>query len=205
MQVSEQRSSAARANGALSRGPKSPEGKTRSSQNAIKHGLLSSIVVLHNESQEAFDRAVQSYCDRFQPADEVERDMVEELVAASWRARRALAIETQMMDAGMDSLLNVPSELDRLTGAFSELAATPKLRTVHRYQVHLHGMKSRLLRDFITLRKNVPPAALPPDPEPEPLPAARTQAPISQIAQTNPKLLCPQQHHPTSGLCRRLP
>jgi hypothetical protein len=51
MIVSEKRIAANRANGALSRGPKTPEGKTRSARNATTHGLLAGIVAVRNETK----------------------------------------------------------------------------------------------------------------------------------------------------------
>jgi hypothetical protein len=164
MTVSEKRSAAARANGALSHGPKTPEGKARSSQNATKHGLLSQIVVLGNENLEGFEDITAAYCRRFQPADDVELGMVEEMVAAYWRLRRALAIEMGMMEAGMASRPAASSALDRITGAFSGLSDTPKLNTIHRYQTRLHQMHSRILRDYVLLRKMIPPVPIAPEP-----------------------------------------
>jgi hypothetical protein len=155
MIVSEKRIAANRANGALSHGPKTPEGKARSSRNAIKHGLLANIVTVRNENQEAFDGAVDAYAARLQPFDDLEYGMIEQMVAASWCLRRAVAIESHLLNQEMDARPNSPSAIDQLTAAFSELAGSSKLLTLHRYQTRHSLMHSRLLRDFIQLRKAV--------------------------------------------------
>ena len=54
--MSEKRIQAARANGAKSRGPITPEGKARSSRNATTHGLLSQYVVIPGEDPAGFQR-----------------------------------------------------------------------------------------------------------------------------------------------------
>ena len=87
-----------RANGARSRGPITPEGKERASTNALRHGLLAKCLVLENESNECFDDLVTQHIRRFAPADGVEFAMIEEMVAANWRMRRAWAIENRLMD-----------------------------------------------------------------------------------------------------------
>jgi hypothetical protein len=161
-----------RANGALSHGPTTPEGKARSSQNATRHGLLSQIVCLSNESKEAFEKVMDDYCQRLGPVDEVEKGLVEEMVAAAWRSRRAIAIETQMMDVAMESHPTATSEIDRLTSGFSDLSGNPKLNTLIRYQTRLHQRHSRLLRDFILLRKAIPPNSEGPCPSLIPVSAA---------------------------------
>ena len=53
----------------------------------------------------------------------------------------------------MESHPTAPSELDRTTSAFSDLASTPKMKLNHRYQVSFNSMHSRLLRELITLRR----------------------------------------------------
>jgi hypothetical protein len=88
---SEKKAAAARANGALSQGPVTPEGKARSSQNAITHGIFAQVVVLPGESEEAFLHTVRSYCDRFKPVDDVERDL-----AARGRSRHFPSCETEI-------------------------------------------------------------------------------------------------------------
>ncbi len=175
MLLTEKRIAANRANSALSTGPKTPEGKARSSQNATRHGLLAAIVTIKPENKAAFESTVQSFVDRIKPADTVETDLVYQLAAASWRIRRALALESKMMDAAMDDRPVAPSDLDRAASAFGDLCKDPKLNLLHGYQHRLSTLQSRLLRDIVYLRSNFPssdPPAPVAAPEPEPEPAA---------------------------------
>ena len=86
----------ARANGAKSNGPITAEGKARSAQNSLKHGLTSSRVVLPHESQEAYDKLEASLINRFKPADDLESELVQEMAAARWRLRRIEAMEAAL-------------------------------------------------------------------------------------------------------------
>src|SRR2546430_133917 len=123
---SDKRIRASRANGALSRGPNTAAGKLKSSQNALRHGLLASIVVMNDEPREAFESLFHSYFDRFGPLDAVEAGMVEEMVVAWWRLRRAWAIENNLLDNAAQAHRG-PAPIDRVVGAFSGLAATPDM------------------------------------------------------------------------------
>jgi hypothetical protein len=61
---------ASRRNGAKSNGPKTDEGRTRSSQNAIKHGLSAhKFVVLEGESEDGWAEFHQGYIAKFQPRE----------------------------------------------------------------------------------------------------------------------------------------
>ena len=72
--------------------------------NAINHGLLSTEVVLRWEGQALFDSFFQSVLDRFQPADDAEYLLVEEIVAAKWRLRRAWSIENRLISDEVDCM-----------------------------------------------------------------------------------------------------
>src|SRR5262245_34977047 len=79
-----------RANGALSRGPLSPAGKARSSQNSVRHGLRSAPGrVLPHESAEELAALSERWFNSLQPRDGAEDDLVRDLVNARWMMQRA--------------------------------------------------------------------------------------------------------------------
>ena len=106
MSVTQKQIDAARANGARSRGPKTPEGKAISSQNALKHGLLAQAVLVGSESPKGFDAHVDLHMDRFCPRDGLERELIEEMATSSWRMRRAWAMESRMMNDALEEAWN---------------------------------------------------------------------------------------------------
>ena len=83
-----------RRNARLSTGPVTEEGKRRSRQNAVRHGLTAETVIDALEDADdyaAFELAVTSDYD-VQTA--VERELVLRLASLLWRLRRATAIES---------------------------------------------------------------------------------------------------------------
>src|SRR5437016_10063718 len=111
-------------NGARSLGPATPEGKHRSSRNAVRHGLLARHVVMSDESPEGFQEVLNDHLDRLQPAGGMESGMVEEMVASYWRLRRAWAIETRLLE-NETAAQPAGDRLDRIANAFTGLAEKP--------------------------------------------------------------------------------
>ena len=150
----------ARANGARSRGPVTAEGKALSAQNAMRHGLLAKSIVLDNEGREGFDALFALHLDRLQPADGVEFGFIEEMAAAHWRLRRVWALETRLLENRVKA--QPPGdEVDRMAAAFTELASSPALGLMHRYETRLHCHYQRSLHNALLLRAATPPANAP--------------------------------------------
>jgi hypothetical protein len=84
-----------RANAQHSTGPRTPEGKARSSQNAVKHGLFSSAMgypaKLLDEQREAFDAIVADGRRRYQPYGAEEELIVDRIAALWWDLQRHTA------------------------------------------------------------------------------------------------------------------
>ena len=149
---------ASRASGARSRGPITPAGKSHSSRNAIRHGLLANCVVLENESREGFDSLLAQFVARLGPADGVELGLIEEMLSAFWRQRRAWAMETRIMDTAISREPPDRDELTRLADAFTSVAVHQQLELMHRYETRLHRIFQRALSNFIRMRAlTVPP------------------------------------------------
>jgi hypothetical protein len=148
--ISQKRILASRSNGALSRGPKTPEGKARS-RNAVRSRRLTDGVVLGQESREAFQELFNFHVDGFSPVDDVEMGMVEEMASAYWRIRRNWAIEKSLIESATAAQPEGP-ELPRIAAAVFELAAAPGLESLRRYETRLHVIYQRALHNLLILR-----------------------------------------------------
>jgi hypothetical protein len=165
--ISEKHSQAARANGARSRGPVTPEGKAISSRNATRHGLLAKTIVLSNEGPEGFKALFDLLVERFSPVDDVELSAIEEMAASYWRLRRTFAMETSLLETGL-AKQSSGTAIERTTAVFCDPANRESLALLHRYETRLQNIYHRAIRSLATLRK-LPPRTEPPPAEPESL------------------------------------
>lgn len=94
-------------------GPKTPQGKARSSRNACKHGLLSRDTVLPHENPREFNALLDSFRLAFRPKDDFQEVLVAQMATAQWRLRRVTRIEkgliaTRINDLRQDRALALP-------------------------------------------------------------------------------------------------
>jgi hypothetical protein len=182
--TSELKSATARANGAKSRGPKSPETREKSSRNSIQHGFTArKTVVLECENNDEFHEILDDYVATYQPGSPVESNVVDEMVAARWRILRMRLIETALFDSEMNRE-HLPTDPQpeptdpgyQLAAAFRRLADDSRaLSLASRYESRLHRIHERYhrtLRELQQSRKEQtgePVVPAPGQPEPPPV------------------------------------
>ena len=99
MVCSPARLAANRANARKSTGPRTPEGKAASRENALKHGLTGAGEVLTAEVDEELGRRVETWQAHFRPADPVEDRMVRQIALATIRMERLADQEFALVEA----------------------------------------------------------------------------------------------------------
>jgi len=90
---------ASRANGQLSQGPSSVEGKAISSRNALKLGITAQSMIIPGEDPAELDQLTREYEEHFQPAGPVESALVQTIVRAQWIQRRCDRIEADFLNS----------------------------------------------------------------------------------------------------------
>ena len=185
---------ASRANGSRSHGPVTPDGKQRSSQNALRHGLLAATVVLQHEDTENFQTYLDQHIERFQPVDYVEMNVVEEMVAATWRLHRAWALQTHLLDKEIET--HVGEEVfDAMATSVTRLSTEPGLALLHRYETRLHLVYHRCISTLARLRASRPSPAEPAIPN-EPKNTAPIPPPPKAAVRNEPGHIAPVFPYP---------
>jgi len=82
-------------------GPKTPEGKARSSMNALKHGLYAitprAMRTIAEEAGITYEAILEDMCGYYRPADPVEMQLVKRIARCSWRLALAEGMEKRVL------------------------------------------------------------------------------------------------------------
>lgn len=154
---SEQQKQASRENGKLSRGPVTLAGKKRSSQNALRHGLCAKVIVLDNERKKNYLELLAEFCDRFKPTDSFDMALVEDMAASYWRMRRAMAVQTNIVNESMPAAASpdgspFSAQMNRTSASLKLGNKTPSVDNVLRHEARYQIAIQRSLRTFILAR-----------------------------------------------------
>jgi hypothetical protein len=141
-------------NASLSTGPKTPEGKAAAARNSTRHGLSGAFAVLPHEDQDEFDILLACLRDEFQPANEHESFLVEQMAQSRWRLARARRLETAMFEQMLKGV--IPADDDQRIAAKLLNGGDRALATIERYagaaersyyKAHAELLKSRQARN----------------------------------------------------------
>jgi hypothetical protein len=102
--TSASQATANRPNAARSTGPKTSQGKARSSQNAVKHGLRSELPVLPGERPEDWQRHHDGVAHDLAPVGTLEQVLTSRVALCLWRLQRVAAYETTVTAAGLEEV-----------------------------------------------------------------------------------------------------
>src|SRR5258708_3970552 len=209
--TSDLKSATSRANGAKSHGPKTAEGREKSSQNSLNHGFTAKkTVLLACENPAQFQEMLGDYAATYPPGSPVEEGLVNEMVACRWRMQRLRMIETALMDSEMQRELpeaeNPEDPGYRMAFAFRRLVdGSRAISLASRYESRLHRIHEHSHRTLREMQNNPSVSAGAPEPvspapvEPEPPSAVTPEASASDEKSRNePPPPPPQDHQPIS-------
>ena len=87
-----------RHNAQKSTGPRTQQGKTAISQNALKHGLSARQTIISSESQAEFDLYRDQILNELTPAGTMESILADRIVNLSWRLKRTGRFQNHTID-----------------------------------------------------------------------------------------------------------
>lgn len=142
-----------RRNARRSTGPRTPEGKARSSRNALKHGLFAGDAVLPDEDRQAFLELLTALEADQQPASPLEQILLRQLAIAIWRLCRLNRIEVGVLSSGLEDLRAREDGAPEPTPEEDYDEATRRLGRAFRRAARSNDAISRLIRYEATLQR----------------------------------------------------
>jgi len=100
MPATQKQLEANRRNAQNSTGPVTPEGKIRSSLNAIRHGLTGQVALMPEEDRRAFDKFTSEIRNAYRPVGPLEIQIAQTIAEDEWRLNRARAVENNCIALG---------------------------------------------------------------------------------------------------------
>jgi hypothetical protein len=96
--VSQKQIDANRRNAQKSTGPKTKEGKAKSSMNSIKYGIYSDKFLIKGEKKEDFDEYSNDFINWLNPSNPILLDMALQIIASGWFAKRYMIVESTIIN-----------------------------------------------------------------------------------------------------------
>src|SRR5215212_10996105 len=102
-----------RLNATKSTGPRTPQGKSATRLNALKHGLFATDPVIPGEDPANFEALLTSHHHHFQPANPHEHVLLAAMVRDAWSLERSANAETSIRTKATEGNRRDPHPLGR--------------------------------------------------------------------------------------------
>jgi hypothetical protein len=124
-------------------GPKTPEGRRRSSLNAVKTLITSTVHLCSPEEQPALDAHMAAYKEAYAPVGILETELVVEIAKGKWRCKRASSVEDSIFAQGH---LDHAGEMESGHPAVDSCLAEGKVWKEHSHSLMLISLYETRLR-----------------------------------------------------------
>ncbi len=156
--ISDAQLAANRANSLLSTGPTSPEGKAKSSLNAVKTGLTGRTVLLPADDAAAYQKHLDRFFNRYKPVGDDEHSLTQSLADTEWRLLRIPSLEMGIYALGHLELAarfenQDPEVRASLIQAQIQVVYEKQLRNIGTQEVRLRKHREKDLAELKTLQK----------------------------------------------------
>ncbi len=134
---SEAQAEASRMNGSRSTGPRTDEGKTKASTNAVVHGIRAERVILAHEDPALYVEHVEKWAACLKPGDPAEMEIVATIADLRWRLQRLDHVEmnrtraevlARLEDTAEQKYVRRVEDAVTATATMVEVLACPHLR-----------------------------------------------------------------------------
>lgn len=144
-----------RKNAQGSTGPLTDEGKAKSSRNATRHGIFSSVMLLPGEDPNQLKQLREGALRHFGPRDSIELEIVEQFISASWRLRRVRAAEVALYREHQAQLeeqqISNPTASEIFVAMISQ-SHNSDIERYHRYERRLEDSMHRCINQLRKMR-----------------------------------------------------
>jgi hypothetical protein len=216
--ATESQINANRRNAQKSTGPKTPEGKARSRQNGLQHGLTAQTCMLENEDPEALLELLQELQEKYDPQDTDEDFLLERMAKARFKYNRIMPLEAAILNLRL-AVDRAPKELQEAQGQAGRRAwaymrdanggnALSKLSRYETTQLREYDRAREELQRIQKIRTATPPRSpepannqelrREPNPPTTPIPPSTSKPPQPTTGKPEPSTQnpAPKTHHP---------
>ena len=138
-------------------GPKTIEGKRRSSMNALKHALNGRTVLLSTDDHEIYSRLQTQYFQNLKPEGFFETELAQSIVDAQWRLNRIKSLEESLLAMGQIEPLQTITLEDDVDEALEQGQSyrnhSRAFANLSIYEGRIHRAKDKALNELKTLQQ----------------------------------------------------